>query len=56
MFVHSVFQNNLRIATIQWSLLISGVALMLAGLGLLAFKNGTFKLKRNFASMRPGES
>ena len=46
----------MRIVTIQYSLLISGVAMMLVGLGLLAFKNGTFKLKRNFASMSSGES
>ena len=53
--VYSVFQNNLRIVTIQWSLLISGVAMVLVGLGIVAFRNGTFKLKRNFTSMHPGE-
>ena len=54
-FVHSVFQNNLKIVTIQWSLLVAGLAMMLIGLGLVAFRNGTFKIKRNFTSMRPGK-
>ena len=44
------------LVTVQYSLLIAGVILMLGGCGLLAFKNGKFTLTRNFASLRPGES
>ena len=38
-----MFQNNLKIVTIQWSLLVAGLAMMLIGLGLVALRNGNFK-------------
>ena len=44
------------LVTVQYSLLIAGVILMLGGCGLLAVKNGKFTLTRNFASLRPGKS
>ena len=44
------------LVTVQYSLLIAGVILMLGGCGLLAVKNGKFSLTRNFASLRPGKS
>ena len=44
------------LVTVQYSLLIAGVILMLGGCGLLAIKNGKFTLTRNFASLRPGKS
>ena len=44
------------LVTVQYSLLIAGVILMLGGCGLLAIKNGKFTHTRNFASLRPGKS
>ena len=43
------------LVTVQYSLLIAGVILMLGGCGLLAVRNGKLTFTRNFASLRPGK-
>ena len=45
----------MELLTMQYSLVIAGVILMLGACGLIAVKNGKFSLARNFASLRPGE-
>ena len=45
----------MELVTMQYSLVIAGVILMLGACGLIAVKNGKFTLARNFASLRPGK-